>query len=276
MHRHVRLGFTLVELLVVIAIIGLLIALLLPAVQAAREAARRAQCTNNLKQIGLGLHNYSTAIRTFPIGNVQHTYWTCFTLVLPYLEQEPVYEMADFSFDDCFQCNMASPGKKGAPAQRLEVMDCPSDPRAEEQWTDSYWGTYDTGNYFGVIGTSLYANNGTLYSNSKIRVADVKDGTSNTLFVGERGGVMDNLYSWWGCGYGEYGTGSGDNLLHTEFGLAEGGEAPQHRFHFWSHHPGGADFLFVDGSVHFLSYTIDYHNFQALSTRAGGEVVNGP
>src|SRR5215210_4645960 len=112
MRTKPRSGFTLIELLVVIAIIGVLIALLLPAVQAAREAARRIQCTNNLKQLGLGLHNYHSANETFPPGGSRNPYdppnktdgspswssWSAHALLLPYLEQKPLYDAANFWF----------------------------------------------------------------------------------------------------------------------------------------------------------------------------------
>ncbi len=273
MRRFDYRGFTLVELLVVIAIIGVLVALLLPAVQAAREAARRTQCKNNLRQIGLALHNYHSALRCFPIGNVAGTYWSFQTLLLPALEQKPLYDTADFGAATCFESNMAKPDMKGVPAQPLPVTLCPSDPGAGSLYSDPVWGVYALGNYFGVIGTQRFATDGMLFSNSNTAVRDIRDGTSGTLLAGERGVTEDLLWGWWACGFGYLGTAAGDNLLDTEQGLSPGDTDPAHRFHFWSFHPGGAHFLFVDGSVQFLSYDIDYQVFQDLSTRAGGEVV---
>lgn len=284
MRRLGRSGFTLVELLVVIAIIGILVALLLPAVQAAREAARRTQCTNNLKQFGLALHNYHTSFRCFPTGNVRYRYWSFQALMLPMLEQGPLYDQADFEAPTCFVDNRSAPGMKGTPSVPLAVVRCPSDPRNGEIWHNPSvfggydWGYYATGNYFGVIGTEAYANDGMLFSNSAIAVRDVLDGTSSTLFVGERGITRELLYGWWACGTGgptsPYPCARGDNLLDTEQGLTPGDDDIAHRYHFWSYHPGGAQFLFGDGSSQFLSYTIDYQLFLDLSTRAGGEVVS--
>ena len=275
MRRSRIAGFTLVELLVVIAIIGILIGLLLPAVQAVRAAARSTQCRNNLKQLGLALHNYHQSVKCFPVGNVYPTFWTFQTMLLPYVEEKALYELCNFKAHDCFHSVMEKPGKKGAPSHPLDVMNCPADPKAGSLWIDDdYWGTYATGSYFGVVGTEKHATDGMLYSNSGVRAIEVIDGTSMTLFVGERGAVHDHLFGWWGCGYGSEGTGVGDNLLDVEFGLSAGSQQPEHRFHFWSHHPGGgAQFLFVDSSVHFLSYHIDYQLFRDLSTRDGGEVV---
>lgn len=269
-----RRGFTLIELLVVISIIGILIALLLPAVQSAREAARATQCKNNLKQWGLALHNYHSLVGRFPIGNVKGTYWTFQTLLLPHLEQGPLFQTIDFKLKDCFESNMKAPNKKGVPAQAIPMALCPADPRAGKAWTDSYWGTYAGGNYFGVIGTSVTLKNGVLYSNSTTRIADVTDGTSNTMFMGERGNVLDLVYGWWSCGYGRGGDGEGDNLVTTEVGFSRGGEEVPHRFHFWSFHPNGGHFLYGDGSVRYHTYQINFATFQALSTRGGKEIAN--
>jgi prepilin-type N-terminal cleavage/methylation domain-containing protein/prepilin-type processing-associated H-X9-DG protein len=272
-------GFTLVELLVVIAIIGILIALLLPAVQAAREAARRSACNNHLKQYGLALQNYHDVHKIFPMGvhaPVTHwCYWTFQSMLLPYLEAQSVYKLIDYRFHDCSvfceaQTPSADPGNRV-----LDVDMCPSDPtQGPNQIKDT--GTVNGGfhgatNYLGVSGKSSALNDGMLFANSTRGMHDVLDGTSNTMIMGERS--LPDTTLWWGWTY--CAGGENDNLLSTEKpfvpGYAEANDTPTHLWHYWSNHPGGAMFLFVDGSVHFLSYTIDYITYQALSTRAGAE-----
>ncbi len=127
------------------------------------------------------------------------------------------------------------------------------------------------------IGLWETANDGVLFSNSAVRISDINDGTSQTLMLGERGHVDDNVLGWWCCGYGKEGTGVGDNLLDTELGLTEGGKEAEHRYHFWSCHDQGAQFLLADGSGHFYSYSMDYQLLNDMATRDGGEVLgNGP
>jgi prepilin-type processing-associated H-X9-DG protein len=189
----------LIELLVVIAIIAVLIALLLPAVQSAREAARRAQCTNNLKQIGLAMHNYHTASGTFPIGvaasinpwnasngcNAQVTWngWSVHTFLLPYLEASPVYNAINFSFDPLV-CNSFNWSSTSFTTQIPGFL-CPSDP-----WSGRKTGFLN--NYCGSIGTTIgllqnYGQNTTGVFSYQIpyAVSDITDGTSNTVAFGE-------------------------------------------------------------------------------------------
>ena len=290
-----RNAFTLVELLVVIAIIGILIALLLPAVQAAREAARRMQCRNNLKQIGLALHTYHDAHRVFPMGSETASgqgYWGYAVFILPQLELGNVLDTVDFRNPDCCAYIRAlqgisppGPAQPDPTSQAFPVLICPSDPHGHEKLKD---GTPDAqpcgdlypSDYLGVAGDTeagggcgnLLDGNGMLYSLSAVRLADVKDGTSNTLMVGERGIPQDLIWGWTICG------GSAcEQYVSTERGLSPGADAPHTSGiieRFWSWHPGGTHFVLGDGSVQFLSYNIDLATYNALSTRAGGEVVN--
>ncbi len=232
-----RRGFTLLELLVVIAIIAVLIALLLPAVQSAREAARRAGCVNNLKQIGLALLNYEQAMGVFPPGYISAvdrtilnacdqdaenaasvdlgTGWAWGSLILPYLEQQPVYNSINFSLSVAYRQNDT------VSLTPLSVYLCPSDfgPSTIPVYSDppdpAQPGTYDAshivdtlsrGNYVGMYGigelcansgaNDVPNNNGTgdplgqhagiFYRNSATKIAAITDGTSNTIAVGER------------------------------------------------------------------------------------------
>ena len=146
-------GFTLIELLVVIAIIAVLIALLLPAVQSAREAARRAQCTNNLKQIGLALHNYHQAIGTFPMGNTlgysyvgTQTSWGTFSAhaqMLPYLEQTPIYNSCNFNWDIWY--GTGANINATVWNTKVNAFLCPSDAKAGQTSLNSYYGSFGTG-----------------------------------------------------------------------------------------------------------------------------------
>ena len=216
MKRFGRRGFTLIELLVVIAIIAVLVALLLPAVQQAREAARRSSCKNNLKQLGLALHNYHDTYRTFPPGRVRNTYsgissaWytgniSWMARILPFVDQGPLYNQVDWNMgqgssgtDGDDGANGANPN--GARRQSIPAYRCPSDPGSGGiPWTDPT-GTQVTGatpnggyaptNYAGSVGNDWRLRSGTATKgifgqNSKIGLRDVLDGTSQTLIVSE-------------------------------------------------------------------------------------------
>ena len=254
-------GFTLVELLVVIAIIGILIGILLPAVQAVREAARRTQCANNLKQIGLALHNHHAAKQEFPIGTVEwrpsndsskrQLAWSVF--LLPYLEQQNVFDQLDL-----MQAFDAADNAIGA-STVLSVYLCPSSIREDDQPEGR--GACDFGGIFGERITS--PNNppkGVMLIDRAISIRDIKDGTSHTLIVAEDSKSPDAQWI------------NGRNIFDQAFPI---NQAPAFENDIRSEHPGGADGVFCDGSVRFLSESLDDELLAAICTRALGEVVSG-
>ena len=296
-----RAGFTLIELLVVISIIGVLVALLLPAVQSAREAARRAQCVNNLKQLGIALHAYENAARVFPPGYVSNfdaggndtgPGWGWAAMLLPQVEQKPLF--------DAINLNLPIEDVSN-PTSRLTLMTvflCPSD-SAPSSWLAV---TRDPGgaplqnicqvaeaNYVGMYGTSDPGidGDGIFFRDSNIGIPNITDGTSQTIAAGERAYAL-GVASWVGSvtgtslfpltndgiGYPRLEDAPGMILGHAGGNIGPGdprGEVNQ----FYSRHPGGVNFLFADGHVAFLKTSMDYMIFRALATRAGGEVITG-
>ena len=187
-------GFTLVELLVVIAIIGILVGLLLPAVQAAREAARRMQCGNNLKQLGLALHNYESGMNRFPpsavidfatAGTANNGSWGVHGRILPYLEQGNLYSQVDLTTAWDFQLAIDN--------LKIPVYSCPSDARGDESrptgtgrptlYPTSYG--FNFGRWFVYNPTTRQGGEGMFFPNSFLRIGAITDGTSNTLFAAE-------------------------------------------------------------------------------------------
>jgi prepilin-type N-terminal cleavage/methylation domain-containing protein/prepilin-type processing-associated H-X9-DG protein len=304
-----RSGFTLIELLVVIAIIAILIGLLVPAVQKVREAANRMACANNLKQIGLALHNYHDAHRTFPPGAVLGPFSQAgFTFpadvkhgfvpfLLPYIEQQALanrYHWA-VSFND--QANQP------AVTTQLRVLQCPSaqpDRLATEvehpiSWSPGRWSACS--DYHGIAWMDealarpplslidpVGNYEGILTQNRMVRIVEITDGTSNTILVAEVAGrpmlwragrLVSGLYS-------EGGSWAALGLLHgqgsTRDGVSHLGPCAincTNDREVYSFHPGGANTVFADGSVHFLKASIDIKIFAHLVTRAGDEVVSG-
>ena len=296
-------AFTLVELLVVITIIGILIALLLPAVQAAREAARRMQCSNNFKQVGVALHNYHAAKGCFPTGWMdQHKRygmgyergwgWSCF--ILPFLEQEAVFQQIDFINDRSYGGWDTKSFK--AATTVLSVYLCPSDPMGRELVRV----TYSLANPDQIARTNMcgvadseqafYADQGWPYwprpfpevdgvfgGIEPCTFADIEDGASSTLAVGEmtgKGPGTNACQPW-----------VATNLLSTKNGIngpftVPGGTYPDglagggYEAGFASFHPGGCNFTLADGSVHFLSQHIAQPILRALTTRNGPTVAN--
>lgn len=191
-----RRGFTLVELLVVIAIIGILVALLIPAVQAAREASRRMSCANNLKQLGLTIHNYELRARQLPVGSVSkpypdhashaHTYyrWSALAQLAPYFEQGNAVALLNFDLPLYGTDLKVTPENRAGVAQVIPLLLCPSDrgePVAEGFGPTNY--AMSTGT--GADGGSPFRADGLFYVNSETKLADIKDGTSNTIAASE-------------------------------------------------------------------------------------------
>ena len=284
-------GFTLIELLVVIAIIGILIALLLPAVQQARAAARRTQCKNNLKQIGIALHNYHDVHRTLPMGSkklsgVGGGAWGFLLFLLPHLEQENSFRAVNFGNNDCCSEVLAlqAAGRTTPSRVPYEVLLCASDPMSGKlhfsgpSQGSANCGELFPGNYMGVSGTvdtncgGTWTGNGVLYSLSSVSFRDITDGTANTMAVGERGLPNDLVWGWIICGGTEC-----EHYISTNRGLSPGDNAPWTTNslvqRFWSWHTGGAHFLFADGSTHFLSNSINSTTYRELSTRNGNEMI---
>ena len=290
-----RRAFTLIELLVVIAIIAVLIALLLPAVQQAREAARRSQCINNQKQLGLALHNYHDTFNVFPPGwigvqaGISHmegqSGFAWASHLLPNLDQGPLYNQINF------KASLLDPSNDIARKSVLGVFRCPSDPSTdtwqlgEEGNPTNILATLPTANYVGSFGTegaediciaspfpaSQCLGDGMFSHNSKLRIADITDGTSHTILLGEH--KSDRTLNW----------------HSTWVGMVPGGEEATARFlaasdhtpnspllhidDFSSWHTGGVHLLFGDGRVRFLTQSVDLGIFRAIATRSGSEVI---
>jgi prepilin-type N-terminal cleavage/methylation domain-containing protein/prepilin-type processing-associated H-X9-DG protein len=302
----VRNAFTLVELLVVMAIVGILVAMILPAVQSARAVARTSQCANRFRQVGLALHNYHSVVRVLPPGYIsQHaivsnddalggpksvdygTGWGWGAFLLTYLEQNTLSDEINFSALIT-----------GQPAAATIVWDyvCPSDIGPDnfpvQDGNGQPLGTVGRSNFVGMFGTGEIVDDpdtgeGIFFRNSRIRIANITDGTSHTFAVGERAtnlalatwtgavtnGIVQNLS-------GVPGSENQDwpvfNLAHT--GTIIEAQMPNntsgHVDDFTSRHLGGVNFLMADGSVQFINNEIDVVLWVALGTRAGGEIFD--
>ncbi len=315
--RH-RSGFSLIELLVVIAIIAVMIGLLVSAVQKVREAANRMACTNNLKELALAVHNYHDARGSFPVGFhwaadmgggrwANGTNW--WIEAFPFFDQDNVYRRWDYND---YRNNLTG-GASATTAQVIKVLLCPSDPLPDPVFynttTDpAYWGPdgfYGMTSYGGNGGrrsaggplTGVLATlDGIFFKDSHVRIADVTDGTANTLLLGERyhrDPEFDRITDGTGDGpivkVGMWAFVFKTSARHLTLSppVPINYQVPPTAVHdqltihnrvcaYGSGHPGGANFAFADGSVHFLSDQTNLTTLQALSTRAGGEVVDVP
>lgn len=291
--QRTRNGFTLIELLVVIAIIAVLIGLLLPAVQQAREAARRSQCRNNLKQIGLALHSYHDSNNALPPGWFGITAaqpdvnglngWSWSARILPQLEGSPFFKTLNFNV------KVGDPMNATARLTVLPYFRCPSD-LAPERWTINAAGTATPmtdvagASYAGVFGKdevddcdglgpgSPCSSDGAFFLNSAVRFAQVRDGLSTTLMVGEHQTRPASgwYYTWSGVIAG------GDRAIVRILGDTDvtPNHDDLHLDEFASYHNGGCHFTMGDGSVHFVANTVNLSVYRNLSSRAGNDVVN--
>jgi prepilin-type N-terminal cleavage/methylation domain-containing protein/prepilin-type processing-associated H-X9-DG protein len=316
---RVRRGFTLIELLVVIAIIAVLVGLLVPAVQKVREAANRTSCTNNLRQLGLAAHNYHNAIKAFPPGMNQAPYasapkfrgYSLFVYLLPYFEQDNLYRQWDFANP----LNNLVGGLGARTATVLPGLLCPSDVILANPDTSS-GRPYALTSYGGNGGRRSFdptaaTTDGIFHTTGPaaqpapnqrpVRLADIRDGTSNTLLFGERSHTDANYdsfaaaglasrsgmgsWGWWAVSEGRLAIGDVTMSAYvpinyrTPFAYSSGWTGSflpfeEQRVCAWgSNHPGGANFTLADGSVRFIQESISLSTLQQLSTRSGGEVI---
>jgi prepilin-type N-terminal cleavage/methylation domain-containing protein/prepilin-type processing-associated H-X9-DG protein len=293
--KRTRTGFTLVELLVVIAIIAVLIGLLLPAVQKVREAAARMSCQNNLRQLGLGLHQYHGTHGTLPPaldqrfepGQLPALSWL--GRLLPYVEQEALWRQTLEAYGTG-NLMVTVPPHNGM-STVVPIFGCPTDQRTKtlQRRNLPYIRDVAYTSYVGVLGIDNQTPNGVLYFNSADALTHITDGTSNTLMVGERPPSADLNHGIWYIDQGLDNYTGGIILGVRErqggryskcppgpyaFGPAKITDPCSH-FQFWSLHSGGGNFLLADGAVRFFGYGAD-SVLPALATRNGGETVAVP
>jgi len=286
-------AFTLIELLVVIAIISVLLGLLLSGVQSIREAAARTACSDRLRQLALGLHHYHSNHSALPPGHSwnggrsEYPHLSWHARLLPYIEQPQLWDMTMRAFDADRHFGNVPP--HGHQKEVVKLFICPTDPRVSEPAAFRERPPAALSSYLGIGGRNYSTNDGVLYSDSKVRLGDVLDGTSSTLMLGERPPSTDLRLGWWYAGIGQNNLGSTDMFMgvheynvHPRYPNCWQGpylfgpgsfDNPCDAFHFWSPHSGGAHFAFADGSVRRLRYSASAI-LTSLSTRAGGETIN--
>lgn len=298
--RRRRRAFTVVELLVVIAIAGLLLGILMAAVQRVRESSARSHCLSNLRQMGLALHQYHDLEGVLPPSAVTWTLpqtgspvqFNWMVLLLPHLDQEPLWSSIRpaYAADPSSYHNPPHTGLATVVPQYV----CPTDDRLRFPLTDRDGITASFTSYLAVAGGWGGPYQGTLPPPDQVgavydgaRLTDIRDGTSNTLMVGERPPPLSLQAGWWYSSlvpspsvyfakgpdpdlFAAYGEAAIDDCAGP-FKFGPGAlNNPCDRWHFWSLHPGGANFLFADGSAKFLSYAAEPVTV-ALATRSGGE-----
>jgi prepilin-type N-terminal cleavage/methylation domain-containing protein len=278
-------GFTLIELLVVIAIIAVLIALLLPAVQQAREAARRSQCKNNMKQIGLALHNYHDTLNVFPLNATVTKHRSGYVGMLPYMDQAPMYNQMNLDLDQTVAPNLQFNTKI------IPILQCPSDPDsaimgpgadgcgtgAPADYSFNVGDNKNSGTNTNAQGTDVYGNNAQ-YTPSRgvftryqwsAKIAQITDGTSNTIAMGEVIGSYCNWQNGWSTQ--NFATTAWAPNYTNLFFKTNGGNPDC--IGYRSNHVGGIHVVLCDGSVRFISNNIDGNTYNYIQGRADGNVV---